>query len=99
MSDPDDHYVGYNVPALDGAAELVRITVSMIPLEVPEGMAGAVSIEVEVGHPFPASVINAREVFTLIHKMLPSMERRVRNSWVEHRKVCTSPTGEGEADQ
>lgn len=105
MSDPnpeDDRpaggarYLGTERPAyMDGAAELVRITVSMLPLEAP-GFAGTISLEVEVGHPFPADVINAREVFTLLHKMLPSMERKVRASWVAHRKVCTSVTGEGE---
>lgn len=94
---PDMRYRGTELPAdvdRDELLPLVRIEVSALPVDL--GGPVALVVGLEVGHPLDPSIVNAREVFAMLHGLLPDLERKLRRSWVEHRRVCApgEPVGE-----
>ena len=94
MSDPGESIYISGAAVPEGALPLVRITIALLP-EATDDQAGLV-LGLEIGHPVDPRVINASQTFTMLHRLLPSLERKTRAEWVEHRKVC--PVAEGDPE-
>jgi hypothetical protein len=90
---PEMFYIGTERPENVDAPEaqpLLRITVVWIPVDDVPGKLGAISVGMEISEPLPANVLNTRELFGVLHRLLPSMERKVRAEWVEWRKQAAA---------